>query len=84
VDFSKRVYGNSYYEKEEGGPYSFAQLVCKFLIYFNSGGIIKRIGNLNSTVEKTNSQWEQIFKCRLDNYIYNIYHPPPLSRKSGK
>jgi hypothetical protein len=43
--------GNSYYEKEEGIPYSFAQLVYKFLIAY-TGGNTKGIGNLNSAFEK--------------------------------
>ncbi len=34
IDFQKEstVYGNNYYGKEEGRPYSFAQLAHKFLI----------------------------------------------------
>ncbi len=52
-------------------PYSFAQLVYKFLMYFNTGGFIERMGNLNLAFEEADSKWEQIFKCRLDSYIYN-------------
>jgi hypothetical protein len=47
--------GNSYYEKEEGRPYSFvAQLVYKFLIAY-TGGNTKEIRNLNSAFEKADS-----------------------------
>jgi hypothetical protein len=53
MDFSKRVdcYGNSFYGKEEGRPYSFVQLVYKFLISPTSG-FTNRIGNLNLAFEK--------------------------------
>jgi hypothetical protein len=33
----------------------------KFIIYFNTGGLIKWMGNLNSAFEKADSQWKQIF-----------------------
>jgi hypothetical protein len=42
------------FEKEEGRPYSFAQLVYKCLITHISGST-KRIGNLNSAIEKADS-----------------------------
>jgi hypothetical protein len=50
----KTLSGNSYYEKEEGRPYSFAQKMYKFLIAY-TGGNTKGIGNLNSAFEKADS-----------------------------
>ncbi len=61
-------------------PYSFALLVYKFLINFNTGGFKERMGNLNSAFGQADSQWEQIFKCRLDSYIYKIIHFVFISR----
>jgi hypothetical protein len=33
---------------------------------WTTGGSTMRTGNLSSAFEKANSQWEQIFKCRLE------------------
>jgi hypothetical protein len=54
MNFQKEstLHGNSYYEKMEEGPYSFAQLKYKFLIYFNSGGFRKRRGTSSQPLKK--------------------------------
>ncbi len=59
--------GNSYYEKEESRSYSFAQLLSLQTQYLQyTGSFTTRMGNLSSAFEKADSQWKQIFKCRLE------------------
>jgi hypothetical protein len=42
------------------------------------GGSTKRMEKSSSAFEKADSQWEQIFKCRLENWqrtLINIIYP---------
>ncbi len=51
------LYGNSFYEKQDGRSYSSAQLVyiVQFHMHITHWRLAKRIGNLNSFFEKADS-----------------------------
>jgi hypothetical protein len=55
-------------EKEEGRPYSFAQLVYKFLIYLHLR-LYKEHAEPQFSIWKSRQPWEQIFHCRLEIWI---------------